>query len=210
MVTTNKAASASPRITLALTGASGAQYGLRLLQCLMQADCQVYLLLSDAAREVIRIEMGIDLPEEPESIREQLFARYGADSGSLHVFSKRDWLSPVASGSNAPDAMVVCPASSGSLSAIANGASNNLIERAADVMLKERRRLIVVPRETPVSTVHLRHMLALSELGAVVLPAAPGFYHQPESIDDLIDFIVARILDHLQIPHALSKRWAAE
>ena len=123
------------------------------------------------------------------------------------MFGKQDWMSPVASGSGAPSAMVVCPCSTGTLSAIACGASNNLIERAADVALKERRQLILVPRESPYSTIHLENMLRLSQMGAVILPASPGFYHQPQSIDDLVDFVVARILNQLGIVQELLKRW---
>ena len=125
----------------------------------------------------------------------------------LRLLSREDWFSPVASGSSSPTHMVICPASGGSLSAIAHGASNNLIERAADVALKERRKLIVVPRETPYSSIHLENMLKLSQMGAIILPASPGFYQKPASVNDMIDFIVARILDQLDIPQQLMSRW---
>jgi len=125
------------------------------------------------------------------------------------VFAKEEWTSPVASGSNAPRSMVICPCSTGTLSAIAHGGCDNLIERAADVMLKERRQLIFVPREAPYSSIHLQNMLTLSQMGAVILPASPGFYHQPKSVDDMIDFVVARILDQLGIEQALVPRWGS-
>jgi 4-hydroxy-3-polyprenylbenzoate decarboxylase len=197
-------------ITLAMTGASGAQYGLRLLQCLLAADYRVYLLLSSAAEVVIRTETDLDLPETLEAQQEMLCKRYGASEEQLQLFGRDDWFSPVASGSSSPSAMVICPASGGSLSAIAHGASNNLIERAADVALKERRTLIVVPRETPYSAVHLENMLKLTQMGVVVLPASPGFYMQPQTIDELVDFIVARILDQLGIEQDLLRRWGED
>jgi 4-hydroxy-3-polyprenylbenzoate decarboxylase len=198
---------ASPRITLAITGASGAQYGLRLLECLLSLDCKVYLLLSTAAEVVIRTETDLDLPEGLEAQQAFLETHYGADDDQLVLLGKDDWFSPVASGSSSPSAMVICPASGGTLSAIAYGASNNLIERAADVALKERRKLIVVPRETPYSQIHLENMLKLTQMGAIVLPASPGFYMQPQSISELVDFIVARILDLLNIEQRLMPRW---
>ena len=133
----------------------------------------------------------------------------GAKPGQIKVFGKEDWMSPVASGSGAPAAMVVIPCSTGTLSAIASGACNNLIERAADVTLKERRQLIIVPREAPYSSIHLEHMLKLSNLGAVILPASPGFYQRPQSVDDMIDFIVARVLNLLGIPQTLLKQWGS-
>ena len=135
---------------------------------------------------------------------------FGADEDQLQIFTKDDWFSPVASGSSSPTSMVICPASGGCLSAIAHGASNNLIERAADVALKERRQLILVPRETPYSAIHLENMLKLTQLGAVILPASPGFYMQPQSITELIDFIVARILDQLGIEQDLMPRWGED
>jgi flavin prenyltransferase len=198
---------AEKRVTLAMTGASGAQYALRLLECLVKADVEVYFLISQAAQLVVATETDLTLPPKPQAVELFLTAHYGAREGQIRVFGKQDWMAPVASGSGAPSAMVVCPCSTGSLSAIATGASNNLIERAADVALKERRKLILVPREAPFSTVHLENMLKLSQMGAVILPASPGFYHKPRSIDDLVDFVVARILNQLGIEQQLLARW---
>lgn len=200
----------SRTITLAMTGASGAQYGLRLLQCLLAADCRVYLLLSSAAEVVIRTETNLDLPSDLEQQQLFLSQRYSADDEQLMLFGRDDWFSPVASGSSSPTSMVICPASGGTLSSIASGASNNLIERAADVALKERRQLIVVPRESPYSAIHLENMLKITQLGAVVLPASPGFYMQPERVEDLIDFVVARILDQLGLEQDLFPRWGED
>ncbi|ABQ19621.1 UbiX family flavin prenyltransferase [Vibrio cholerae] len=194
-------------ITLAWTGASGAPYGLRLLQCLLAADYQVYLLISSAARVVLATEHGLKLPANPEAAQAALVKHLGCASDKLVVCGKEDWFSPVASGSAAPKQMVVCPCSAGSVAAIAHGMSDNLIERAADVVLKERGQLLLVVRETPFSTLHLENMLKLSHMGVTIMPAAPGFYHQPQSIDDLVDFMVARILDHLGIEQALVPRW---
>ncbi|MCG3883675.1 flavin prenyltransferase UbiX [Photobacterium leiognathi] len=195
------------RITLAWTGASGAPYGLRLLECLLAADYQVYLLISSAARVVLATEHGLKLSASPDKAREQLVEHLHCDADKLIVCGKDDWFSPVASGSAAPKQMVVCPCSAGSLASIAYGMSDNLIERAADVVIKERGQLLLVVRETPFSTIHLENMLKLSKLGVTVMPAAPGFYHQPQSIDDLIDFMVARILDHLGVEQGLVPRW---
>lgn len=197
-------------ITLAITGASGAQYGLRLLQCLLAAECKVYLLLSSAAEVVIRTETDLDLPETMEEQQVFLTEIFGADEEQLQLLAKDDWFSPVASGSSSPSSMVICPASGGTLSAVAHGASNNLIERAADVALKERRQLIFVPREAPYSAIHLENMLKLTQLGAVIIPASPGFYMQPQTINELIDFIVARILDQLGIEQDLMPRWGED
>lgn len=198
---------AERRVTLAVTGASGSQYALRLLECLVQADVEVFFLISQAAQLVVATETELQLPPKPQALEAFLTDHYQARAGQIRVFGKQDWMSPVASGSGAPSAMVVCPCSTGTLSAIATGASNNLIERAADVALKERRQLILVPRESPYSTIHLENMLKLSRMGAVILPASPGFYHQPQSIDDLVDFVVARILNQLGIEQQLLKRW---
>ncbi|WP_367988046.1 flavin prenyltransferase UbiX [Vibrio sp. NTOU-M3] len=194
-------------ITLAWTGASGAPYGLRLLQCLLAADYQVYLLISSAARVVLATEHNLKLPAGPEAAQKALVEHLKCESDKLIVCGKEDWFSPVASGSAAPKQMVVCPCSAGSVAAIAHGMSDNLIERAADVVLKECGQLMLVVRETPFSTIHLENMHKLSQMGVTIMPAAPGFYHQPQSIDDLVDFMVARILDHLGIEQALVPRW---
>ncbi|OZA31179.1 MAG: aromatic acid decarboxylase [Hydrogenophilales bacterium 17-61-9] len=197
-------------ITLALSGASGMAYGLRLLECLLAADIRVYLLVSQAAHIVAKQELGVALPARSIDLEKQLTDRLHARDDQLRVFGREDWNAPVASGSNPADAMVVCPCSMGTLAAIAHGISDNLIERAADVMLKEQRKLILVPREAPFSTLHLENMLKLSKMNAVILPANPGFYHRPQSVEDIIDFVVARILDQLGIQHALMARWGDE
>lgn len=195
------------RITLALTGASGMAYGIRLLECLLRAGCAVDLLLSQAARIVAKQELDLQLPNGNAELAAFFDARLAGHSGKLTAYGKEEWFAPAASGSNPADAMVVCPCTMGSLAAIAHGLADNLIERAADVMLKEKRPLILVARETPFSLIHLRNMTALAEAGATILPANPGFYHRPQNIDQVIDFIVARILDQLGIAHDLMPRW---
>ncbi|OYW38373.1 MAG: aromatic acid decarboxylase [Hydrogenophilales bacterium 12-61-10] len=194
-------------VTLALSGASGMAYGLRLLECLLAADIDVNLLVSHAAHLVTKQELGVALPARALDLERQLSESLATRDGQLRVYGREDWNAPVASGSNPADAMVVCPCSMGTLAAIAHGTSDNLIERAADVMLKEHRQLILVPREAPFSTLHLENMLKLSRMNAVILPANPGFYHRPQSVEDIIDFIVARILDQLGVEHALMARW---
>ncbi|WP_068545820.1 flavin prenyltransferase UbiX [Thalassotalea crassostreae] len=195
------------KITLAITGASGSLYALRLLECLVAANYQVYVLISSAARVVLDTEVGIKLPGNPEAATIALTERYKAQPQQITVFGKEQWFSPVASGSAAPKQMIVCPCSTGTLAAISQGMSDNLIERAADVVIKERGQLIMVPRETPFSTIHLANMHSLSQMGVTIMPAAPGFYHQPESINDLIDFMVGRMLDHLGIEQSIMPRW---
>lgn len=196
------------RITLAITGASGAPYALRLLENLLAQGQQVLLMISSAAKVVFATEENLQLSGGPQAIAEQLRERFAVkDANQLQVFGKEEWFSPVASGSAAPKRMVICPCSTATLSAVAQGASSTLIERAADVVLKERGQLILVPREMPFSTIHLQNMLSLSQVGATIMPAAPGFYHQPQSIEDLVDFVVARILDHLQLEQQLVPRW---
>ena len=199
--------SSMPIVSLAMTGASGACYGLRLLECLLEAGGVVYLMISTPGQVVISMETEIRLPGRPDRIAEILCERYAAQPGQLQVFGREEWTAPVASGSSAPDAMVICPCTMGTLSAVASGASSNLIERAADVMLKEGRKLVIVPRETPFSAIHLENMLRLARLGVTVLPASPGFYHRPAGIDDLVDFVVARILDQLEVKHRLLPHW---
>ncbi|WP_271271365.1 flavin prenyltransferase UbiX [Aliamphritea hakodatensis] len=194
-------------ITLAITGASGAQYGLRLLECLIQANCQVMVMISQAAQVVIATETDEQLPGSTQAQAEYLQQRFNARDGQIQVFGKQQWMASVASGSGAPAKMVVCPCSTGALSAIACGASNNLIERAADVALKERRQLILVPREAPYSEIHLEHMLKLTRMGCVVIPASPGFYNKPQTVEDMVDFVVARILNQLHIEQDLLPRW---
>lgn len=197
-------------VALAMTGASGAGYGLRLMECLIGAGVRVQLMVSQPAQVVIAMETDLKLPGAPREM-EQFFAdRYGAAAGQLRVFGKDQWTAPVASGSGAPDAMVICPCTSGTLAAVACGASDNLMERAADVAIKEQRKLILVPREMPLSAIHLEHMLKLARLGAVIMPACPGFYHRPASVGELEDFVVARVLDHLGVDHSLLPRWGAE
>lgn len=194
-------------IAVALTGASGAQYGVRLIECLVAAGREVYVMVSKAAHRVIAVETAFDLPAQPERLTQALSALCGAGPDQIRCFGREDWMAPVASGSGRWQALVVCPCSTGTLSAVACGASNNLIERAADVALKERRPLILVPRESPLSAIHLENMLKLTQMGAVMLPAAPGFYHQPQSVEEMIDFIVARILNQLGIQQTLMPRW---
>lgn len=196
-----------PTILVALTGASGMPYGLRLTEMLLAAGCRVWLVYSQVAQIVARQEMDVVLPPNPQQAARELSARFNAAPGQLEVFGREDWNCPPASGSNPPDAMVVCPCSMGTLASIAHGLASNLIERAADVVMKERRTLILVPRETPFSTLHLENMLSLSRNGVVILPPSPGFYQQPREIGDLVDFVVARILDQLSVPHTLLPRW---
>lgn len=197
-------------ITLAITGASGAPYALRLLECLVHAEHQVFVMISKAAHIVFSTETEHKLPAQSAQLEQVLSEMLGARAGQIRVFGKEDWMAPVASGSGAPSQMVVCPCSTGTLSAIATGASNNLIERAADVALKERRQLILVPRESPYSEIHLENMLRLTRMGATVMPASPGFYHQPQSVQDLVDFMVARVLDHLGVEQTLIARWGQD
>lgn len=197
-------------VTVAITGASGVQYGLRLIQCLVAAERQVLVMVSRAAQVVIATETDLKMPGSPADQERFLTEQFAAQPGQIRVFGREQWMAPVASGSGAPSKMVVCPCSTGSLSAIATGASNNLIERAADVALKERRQLILVPREAPYSEIHLEHMLKLTRMGSVVIPASPGFYQRPQTVEDMVDFVVARILNQLQIEQTLLPRWGDE
>ncbi|TXI29458.1 MAG: UbiX family flavin prenyltransferase [Nitrosomonas oligotropha] len=197
-------------ITLALTGASGMPYGIRLLEMLLREGKQVYLLYSKVAQIVAQQEMNLALPSSAKETEAFFNRRYQVPDGQLRVFGREEWFAPVASGSNPADAMVICPCTMGTMAAVAAGLSQNLIERAADVMLKEHRPLIIVPRETPFSVIHLENMLKLARSGAVILPANPGFYHHPQAVQDLVDFVAARILDHLGVKHDLIARWGMD
>jgi flavin prenyltransferase len=188
-------------VTLGVTGASGAPYAVRLLRALNDSGTAVRLLVSSYGWRLLAEEAAIDGVDA-------LRAATGEWS-RVQLFDALDRGATPASGSAPSRGMVICPCSMGTLASIAAGVSRNLVERAADVALKERRPLILVPRETPLSLVHLRNMTALTEAGATLLPAAPGFYHRPRTVDDLVDFVVARILDHLSIPHAIGRRWTA-
>lgn len=195
------------QITLALSGASGAPYALLLLERLLAAGLQVHLLVSSAARVVMAAEQDEQWPAKPAALAALLGERCQARPEQLKVYGKEEWFSPVASGSGAPRRMVICPCSMGTIASIAMGISDNLIERAADVVIKEKGQLIVVPRESPYSALHLENMLKLANLGVTIMPASPGFYHQPKTIADLVDFMVARILDHLDLDQSLVPRW---
>ena len=194
-------------ITLAFTGASGMPYGIRLLERLLAHQQRAYLLYSQVAQIVARQEMDLTLPSSPKEAESYFNQRYQLPDGQLRVYGREEWFAPVASGSNPADAMVICPCTMGTLAAIAAGLNQKLIERAADVMLKENRPLILVPREMPFSTIHLENMLKLARSGVTIMPANPGFYQHPKTIEDMVDFVVARILDHLKISHSLIPRW---
>lgn len=194
-------------VILALTGASGAPYALRLLQCLLEGQQPVYLLVSKAAQMVLQMETDLDIPARPAEMQAWFTDYYQVDKHLLTVFGKEQWTAPIASGSHNAGHMVICPCTTGTLAAVANGNSDNLIERAADVMLKEQRKLIMVVREMPLSVIHLENMLRLARAGATIMPANPGFYYQPQNVQELVDFVVARILDHLGVEHELVKPW---
>ncbi|MFN2629827.1 MAG: UbiX family flavin prenyltransferase [Gaiellaceae bacterium] len=191
-------------VFLGITGASGAPYAARLLEALAAADCEVGVSISGAGVEVLATE----LYGNPRLSRDETIARLlESAGGGATAYEPNDWKAPYASGSAKVDAYVLCPCSMGTLGTIASGAMSNLIHRAASVALKEGRRLVVMPRETPLSAIHLRNMLTLREAGATILFLAPGFYHGAETVDDLLDFVVARALDQLGLEHVLAKRW---
>jgi len=194
-------------VTLGFSGASGAPYGWRLLQVLTQANIKVSVVMTAAGTLILKDEIDKALPGNPQRFKEYACTQLDIAPELIEVYSKDQWYSPLASGSGAPSKMVVCPCSAGCLSAIATGASNNLLERAADVVLKERGQLILVVREMPLSEIHLNHMLTLSRMGVSIMPPNPGFYNQPQSIEDIVDFVVAKILDQLKIKHELMPKW---
>jgi len=190
------------KILVAITGASGSIYGLRLLEELLRGGHQVTLVASQSGLEVCRYETGVEL-EDAAGLRQ----RWGVPDAGLTIRAATDLWAPEASGSAAPDAMVIAPCSMGTVGRIASGVSGNLIERAADVMLKEHRPLLLLPRETPFSTIHLENLLKLSRCGARIIPAMPGFYHRPASVNELVDFVVGKLLDQLGVEHQLFRRW---
>lgn len=197
-------------ITLAMTGASGAPYTLRLLECCLQSRIHVQFITSQPGQIVVGMESDLKLTGGPQKMHQQLASYFDADPSLISVYARDQWTAPPASGSSVADAMVVCPCSMGSLASIASGSSENLIHRAADVAIKERKTLVLVPRETPFSGIHLQNMLKLSRLGVVILPPNPAFYQGVEQVSDLVDFVVARILDQLDIDNDISPRWAQE
>lgn len=197
-------------IAVALTGASGMPYALTLINELLRTEPLIYVMISQAASTVISMETDLRLGSSTAEIEQNLCDYFGAKEGQIQVFSKNQWTAPVASGSNPPRAMVVCPCTMSTLAAIAHGLSDNLMHRAADVVIKEGKKLILVPRETPYSAIHLENMLKLARLGVSIIDANPAFYQKPESIDDLVNFVVARILDHLDIEHDLLPPWQAD
>lgn len=198
-------------LVLAITGASGSAYAVRLLEVLVAAGRRVHLVISPAGEQVIQHELGLSVDVKNFSIEQLLPVPVDGPSdglpGEVLIHDHRDFTAGIASGSFQTDGMVICPCSMGTLAAVSQGLSQNLIHRAADVHLKERRQLIVVPRETPLGSIQLSNMKTLADAGAVILPAMPGFYNQPQSIADLVDFVVSRICDQLAVSHDLTKRW---
>ena len=195
----------SKHIVVVITGASGSRFGLRTLSALLAAGQKVTLLVSPSGAKVLQFETGQDLSGDAATVTRNLQKQF--ESTNITCYAYDDLFAPVASGSSAPDAVVIVPCSMGTAGRIAAGLSSNLIERVADVALKERRQLILVPRETPFSTIHLENLLRLSRAGAQVLPAMPAYYQQPESLADLDEFMAGKILDSLNLPHRLFKRW---
>lgn len=224
-----------PSIVLAITGASGAVYCVRLLEVLLASGRDVDLVISPSGKTVLEHELGLKVDLKRFSVetlvpdqsqlasdsrlhmirtvagvstgQSNVLSFVGKEPGTVRYHFYQNFMSPIASGSHVTEGMVVCPCSGSTLSAIASGASNNLIQRAAEVHLKEQRKLVLVPRETPLSLVHIENLRRCAEAGAVLLPAMPGFYHEPKSIQDLVDFVVARICDQLNIPNNLVTRW---
>lgn len=195
------------RITVGITGASGAPYSLALIKQLVAANVQLYVIISSAAQIVMKTETELNVPSNPEKATQFFTDYFQAKPDQITVLGKEQWFSPPASGSAAPKKMIIMPCSTGTLASICHGMSDNLLERAADVVIKEKGQLILVARETPLSTIHLENMLHLSRMGVTIMPAAPGFYHQPKDISDLIDFMVARVLDHLNVKQQLVPNW---
>jgi 4-hydroxy-3-polyprenylbenzoate decarboxylase len=196
-------------IAVIMTGASGSVYGLRLVEKLLQTDHKVALLVSDAGLQVLKYETGIDWERDP-AVQTQQVRKHFNGASNVICYANNDFFAPIASGSAAPDATVIVPCSMGTLGRVAAGLSGTLIERVADVSLKERRELIMVPRETPFNQIHLENLLKLSQAGAHILPAMPAFYQKPETVADMVDFVVGKILDALKVEHDLFQRWGKE
>lgn len=197
-------------ISVAMTGASGAIYGLRLVEELLAAGCRVSLLISRAGFIVLKEECGLDWMGDEAAVNCAIQMRFSAKPDQLVFYDEGNFFSPLASGSNAPDVMVVAPCSMGTLARIATGLSGNLLERASDVMLKEGRQLILMPRETPFSAIHLENMLKLARLGVVIIPPIPGFYCHPETVEDMVNFVISRVLDRIGVENRLAKRWGID
>lgn len=197
----------SMHIVLAITGASGAVYGLRLCEELLAAGRTVTVLISRAGFEVLRTEAGLDWAGSEQEVSERLRERFRASEQELRHYAEDNLTAPIASGSSTPDAMVICPCTMGTLAGVASGSSRNLLERCADVVLKERRPLVLVPRETPLSEIHLENMLRLARMGVRMVPPMPAFYHAPRSVEDLVDFVVGKVLEALGIAHRLYRPW---
>ncbi len=195
------------QISLAITGASGAPYSKRLLDVLLAQGITVHLMVSAAGRIVLADELDWKLPARASDVKKLLVEEFSCEPDLLQVYGEQQWSSPLASGSHRVSTMIVCPCTMGTLSSIAVGSSDNLINRAADVMLKEGRKLILVPREAPFSAIHLENMLKLARLGVCIMPPNPGFYFKPTELSDIVDFVVARILDQAGIEHQLMPRW---
>jgi 4-hydroxy-3-polyprenylbenzoate decarboxylase len=190
-----------------MTGASGIQYGLRLLDCLVKAGREIHVMLSAPARVVMGMETDLSLPARNPQAQRFLTDTLTAEPGQIRLFGEQEWTAPAASGSAPSAGMVICPCTSGTLGGVAAGTCRNLIERAAEVTLKEQRKLVLVVRETPLSVIQLENMLKLARAGACILPANPGFYHRPESVAAIVDFIVARVLDQLGVQQAIMPPW---
>lgn len=204
----NRSANTKPlHIAVAITGASGAIYGITLIRQLLNSGQQVSLLISSAGRQVLAVEHNLDWSADETILEQQVQTYFAPQQDQLRCYGEQQFAAPLASGSAAADAMVIVPGSMGTVARVASGISGNLIERVADVMLKERRPLIVVPRETPFNTIHLQNLLTLSQLGVIILPAMPAFYSQPQSVEDMINFVVGKICDTLDLEHHLFYRW---
>lgn len=198
------------RFVVAITGASGSRYGLRLIEILLNKGVEVHLLVSSAGEKVLKWEEGLDLESKNKKEKESFFKKFFNQGEKLFLHEENDFESPLSSGSFEFDAMIIIPASMSTIGSISHGISKNLIHRTAEVALKQERKLILVPRETPLSLVHLKNLLLAKEAGAVIIPAMPAFYPKPKNIDEMVDFIVGKVLEALGLNHNLYKRWREE